>query len=925
MLSVPTPTPPPPPPPFRTDAELEIEPDKQWKADLRKRIEHSLREMVEDARTVRDNILSSQPPESRRERAMAQYNKSMNEMRIFAEEEFTRCLRQEMSERKWALNVVDLNSPDVARQQQWILDNIHKAEGQRTPSPLDHNRRAAGALSGNPQQLGDGERVSDGLAESEEEGEDDSDDEAHEEDGSKPRQSRLPSRLNSSLIHPLHSKSPVSRRGPPSPQRHPFNNQPPVRADAKLEIELDEQWKAGLRKGIEHSLREMSESTQTVRDTILSSQQTSRERAMAQYEKSMSEIWTIAQIECTSQLRQEIMEMSKLKWALHSNLSDISRQQQWILDDTHKAEARRTPFPPNRNRRAAGALSSSPQQLGETSASASPHDRPTPPSYPIVSPRPIPGQRPPSHNDTMRFPMSARPSSRTIYGAQRLPEDVRQGIAIPRGPTSPDEGPSAAASWSLSLHSRRPLGDFNAHRRHDSKGDLRQPPVDGDYSDASDYVVGQLDELYSVYSARQAEASAKLREAAAQKKEAEAKKREAEAQEREAQLQHKEEEARLREFAARRREEQARRKEEEAMRKEEEARMREEEVRRMEDEVRKLEDDAIRREEDARKMEEARRFEDEAREMEEEVRRRKEEDKRAEENSEQKRREMEQKKVQLKKWEDELSLLEDAAHRAQEESARRAEETARLQAEAEAARLQAEEIAQATEEVARQAEESAKTDRPAEESAQQIPEPEVAAPEQEKQPEGQGREAKGQTKRQNEKALEEQRQTELEQQHFEEKRLEDEHLRQQEREQQIRLDEELSRNEQERLSHEAMLEQQRLQFEAQEWEADRLREERLHAAEEEQLRHLEEQRRKVADQGLTSHAEQLLNLRQQQQRVKEEQQKEFERRVVQSYQRMLERERQNSIGAAFDSPQLHRPNFHDWLRRQSHQRVFHLQ
>ena len=172
MLSVPTPTPPPPPPPVRTDAKLEIEPDEQWKADLRKRIEHSLHEMVEEAQTVRDLILHSQPSESGRERAMAQYDKTMSEIRTLAQEEFTRRLRQEMSERKWALNVVDSISPDVARQHQWILDNIHKAEEERTsfPPDPDRNRRAAGALSSTPQQLGDGKRVSDGSFENHFEG-----------------------------------------------------------------------------------------------------------------------------------------------------------------------------------------------------------------------------------------------------------------------------------------------------------------------------------------------------------------------------------------------------------------------------------------------------------------------------------------------------------------------------------------------------------------------------------------------------------------------------------------------------------------------------------------------------------------------------------------------------------------------------------
>ncbi|KAI9452480.1 hypothetical protein BJY52DRAFT_1124315, partial [Lactarius psammicola] len=91
----------PPPPPVRIDGRLEIEPDDQWKADLRKRIERDLLVMVEDAQTARDKILNSQPSEGSRERAMAQYDKSMSEIRTLAQDEFNRQLRTEMAERKW--------------------------------------------------------------------------------------------------------------------------------------------------------------------------------------------------------------------------------------------------------------------------------------------------------------------------------------------------------------------------------------------------------------------------------------------------------------------------------------------------------------------------------------------------------------------------------------------------------------------------------------------------------------------------------------------------------------------------------------------------------------------------------------------------------------------------------------------------------
>src|SRR6267142_1574130 len=164
MLSA-APTPPPPPPPVRTDTRL-VEPDEQWKADLRKRIEHGLRHMVEGAQLTREAILNSRPSESSRERALREYDESMNTIKMLAQDEFNRELRREMSERKWALDVVDSNSTDVARQQQWILDNIRKADEQNTSiASGDAPQNTDGVLSTSLQQQGDSERGTDGSSE----------------------------------------------------------------------------------------------------------------------------------------------------------------------------------------------------------------------------------------------------------------------------------------------------------------------------------------------------------------------------------------------------------------------------------------------------------------------------------------------------------------------------------------------------------------------------------------------------------------------------------------------------------------------------------------------------------------------------------------------------------------------------------------
>ncbi|KAI0299217.1 hypothetical protein BC826DRAFT_950641, partial [Russula brevipes] len=139
-----------PPPPVRTDTRA-IEPNEQWKAELRKRIEDGLRNMVEEAQTVRDTVLNSQPSESSRELALSDYETSMNSIRMLAQEEFNRLLRIEMFEPRWALDVVDSNSPDVARQQQWIIDNIRETDEDYTTTS------SSSGAPHSPSQQGDGE------------------------------------------------------------------------------------------------------------------------------------------------------------------------------------------------------------------------------------------------------------------------------------------------------------------------------------------------------------------------------------------------------------------------------------------------------------------------------------------------------------------------------------------------------------------------------------------------------------------------------------------------------------------------------------------------------------------------------------------------------------------------------------------------
>ncbi len=280
------------------------------------------------------------------------------------------------------------------------------------------------------------------------------------------------------------------------------------------------------------------------------------------------------------------------------------------------------PPPQNRNRFASN-ISNAPR-LRQTSALASPHDRPSQPTYQTVL-RAIPGARP-SLDEGRHFPISAGPESRPMKCMQRPPEEMRQGISIPRGPNTPEEGPRGTPSGCLNLH--RALGNFNS-------GDERQStPVEGDLSDVSDDDE-QLIASWETEAWRKEEEARHLGEKARQSleeagrlkacaRQAEAKKRSAEI------LRRKEVEARHREDNVRRKEEDVRQREILTQQKEEEARCMEENARRSwveaksitEDykrkkreierrgaELKKSEADFLRKEQVARQAKESSRFE----------------------------------------------------------------------------------------------------------------------------------------------------------------------------------------------------------------------------------------------------------------------------------------------------------------------------
>ncbi|KAN0111810.1 hypothetical protein V8E52_008190 [Russula decolorans] len=762
MLSAAPTPPPPPPPPLRTDTRV-IEPDDQWKADLRIRIEHDLLHMVEDAQIVRDTILGSRPPESSRERAQRDYEESLNNIRNLAQEEFTRRLRQEMSERRWALDSVVSNSPDVARQQQEILDSIRKAEEERMPfPPTDAPQNAEGVLSASPQQQSDSEQgpdesseeeygtggLEDEEGESEELGESTDEEEEDGEEDHERRQSRPPSRPSIPMIQPLHSKSPVSRRNAPSRQRQPPNSRP---AEDNDDDDADDPHRLPAYRHESQGSQPYSPGGGPRRQSSGSQSSVWRPFPRAPEPSGISRTFAHA----NGQVYNTVPVQFPRRGSVNSTGSNSSgaglHRAGSINSDQYRSNSVAPHGGPERpstqsRDRIASNISIGPRER-QTSASASPHDRPSPPTFP-TAPRAIPGART-SLDEAVRFPTSASPSSRAICAMQRSPEDMRQGMPIPRGPPTPEEGPRGI-SWG-SLNSRRSLGDFSVHRRHNSKGEQRLPPVDGDISDASDDVVGQLDGRQSVRSmrsvrsvisieqmtawwetearrkeeeanrkeeeaskkeeearrleekarqsleearrleacARQADASAKMREAAAQNKEAEAKHKEAEAKKREAAAQKREAEAQRKEEDARHRELEARRKEEQARRKEEQAERKEEDARKREEEVRRKEDDARKREDDARRREEdARQREMLARQKEEDARRFEGEARRKEDEARRKEEEARRRKEEAQRSEEEYERKKREIERKEAELKKREAELVRKE---NAARLAQEE------------------------------------------------------------------------------------------------------------------------------------------------------------------------------------------------------------------------------------------
>ena len=446
----------PPTPPICTRV---LEPDEQWKADLRKRIEHDFLYLVEDAQIMRDTSFNSQPSESSRERAQRVYEESMDSIQTLVQEKFARMMRQEMSKRKRALDIAPFDPPSTSTLQN--SEGSHSTSLQRRldreREPLSDESSEDGYGTGG---LVDEDDESDELGESadeEGEGEEDGD-----EGDPKSPQSCPPPHPSIPLTQTLHPKSPISRRNPPSRQRQPPKFQPAKDND---DDDMDDpHGNPPLRHvGQPYSpgrapRRQNSDSRASIlRSVPRTPEPPGISRTFVhvkgqEYDTGPVHFTRVSSIGLTS------------SGAGRHRSGSMNSDQYRSSSDASRGDAEHTSAQ-NRDRIA----SSTAFRERRATVSAYPYDKPSPPRYAAPA-RAITGARP-SFDETVRSPLSAS-HSRAIYDLQRSLSQTEEGSPRtswgslnPRRSSSesnqitPEEGPPRTYRASLNL--RRSFGDLN--------------------------------------------------------------------------------------------------------------------------------------------------------------------------------------------------------------------------------------------------------------------------------------------------------------------------------------------------------------------------------------------------------------------------------------------------------------------------------
>ena len=114
----------------------DFEPEEQWKASLRQRIEDTLKPAAERLkRELTERLKDLSPPEE--SKAMANYDNAMAELRRTANEQYRQILERERQERRWtAGEPVDEKWSEIFRKErQALVDMCEKGAGAKVSQP----------------------------------------------------------------------------------------------------------------------------------------------------------------------------------------------------------------------------------------------------------------------------------------------------------------------------------------------------------------------------------------------------------------------------------------------------------------------------------------------------------------------------------------------------------------------------------------------------------------------------------------------------------------------------------------------------------------------------------------------------------------------------------------------------------------------
>jgi hypothetical protein len=119
-----------------TTPNPDFEPEDEWKAGLRQRIEENLKPLAEKRkRELNEKLKGLSPPEDTK--AYADYDNAMAELRRTASEQYRQLLERERQERRWSAGekVDDKWSEILMKEQQALLDLYKKGTAPKNYQP----------------------------------------------------------------------------------------------------------------------------------------------------------------------------------------------------------------------------------------------------------------------------------------------------------------------------------------------------------------------------------------------------------------------------------------------------------------------------------------------------------------------------------------------------------------------------------------------------------------------------------------------------------------------------------------------------------------------------------------------------------------------------------------------------------------------